>query len=176
MAKIGEHKRQKLIDDLEKTDDIDFKSGKLEVNVFINSSMEVEYSISDGEDLEDGGCLEFDTYAGAIDAVISELEDFSKLQKVIKQRFEMRTEIDKLTDDEKNLFNIMVNEYGVVVSAAVAEEILKESRSTLYRKRKNGGGPNFIQDADGSNIKYPLHEIVRYICNTSTGYAERKKK
>jgi len=78
----------------------------------------------------------------------------------------MNTKIKKLTDEEQSLYSLLIDKYGVLVSATKVEELLKESKTTLYRKRKNGIGPKFLQDKSSSTIKYPLHEIVRYLCNT----------
>ncbi len=77
----------------------------------------------------------------------------------------MNQKIRPLTDEEQTLFNILIDRCGLLVNASDAEELLNESKATLYRKRKTGLGPKFLQDTKNSTIRYPLHEIVHYICS-----------
>jgi predicted DNA-binding transcriptional regulator AlpA len=77
----------------------------------------------------------------------------------------MNHQIDTMTDKEKSLFSMLVEKYGLLVDASDAEKLLNESRATLYRKRKQGLGPKFLQDGQNSSIRYPLHEIIHYLCN-----------
>lgn len=71
-----------------------------------------------------------------------------------------------LTGEEQKLFNLLEEKYGVLPNAAQTAEIVKKSKATLYRERKAGTGIRYIQDSDHSMVRYPLHEIVRYLCNT----------
>ena len=81
----------------------------------------------------------------------------------------MKNELEKLTGEEQSLFDSLIDKYGLTLNIEDAQKVLNESRTTLYRKRKSGRGPKFIQDKSNHTVRYPLHEIVRYICNTKTG-------
>jgi len=72
-----------------------------------------------------------------------------------------------LSDEEQRLFNLLVDEYGVLPSATQTAEIIKKSKATLYRERKQGTGIKYIQDSTNATVRYPLHEIVRYLCKTN---------
>ncbi len=72
----------------------------------------------------------------------------------------------RLTDEETSIYNILLPDTGASLNVAKAVKVLGESRATLYRKRKQGTGPAFVQDIENGTIRYPLHEIVRYLCNT----------
>ena len=72
-----------------------------------------------------------------------------------------------LADEEQKLFNLLEDKYGVLPSAAQTAEIVKKSKATLYRERKNGTGIKYIQDSTNATVRYPLHEIVRYLCKTN---------
>lgn len=74
--------------------------------------------------------------------------------------------IQPLTDEEQRLFNLLVNKYGILPSVEQTSEILQKSKATLYRERKHGTGVKYIQDGKNSTVRYPLHEIVRYMCST----------
>ena len=79
----------------------------------------------------------------------------------------MKSKDLQLTEEEQKLFNLLVSEYGVLPSASETAKIIKKSKATLYRERKNGIGINYIQDSSNATVRYPLHEIVRYLCNTN---------
>ncbi len=74
---------------------------------------------------------------------------------------------NKMTEEEKSLFNALIVIYGLVLKVEDVQKVLNESKTTLYRKRKSGLGPKFIQDSANHTVQYPLHEIVRYICDTN---------
>ena len=74
--------------------------------------------------------------------------------------------IDSKKEKEQKLLEFLFNKYGAMVDVEVASSILKKSRATLYRDRKNGTGVNFIQDKDNGTIRYPIHEIASYIYET----------
>jgi len=78
----------------------------------------------------------------------------------------MKHEQRGLTDEEQKLFNLLENKYGVLPTLTQTAKILKKSKATLYRERKNGTGIKYIQDSANATVRYPLHEIVRYLCNT----------
>ncbi len=93
----------------------------------------------------------------------------------------MNQKIIPFTDEEQSLFNILIDRYGLLVNASGTGKLLNESKATLYRKRKTGMGPKFLQDTQNSTIRYPLHEIVHYICSEdnrkvdSGSYREQEK-
>lgn len=78
----------------------------------------------------------------------------------------MDNKFEKLTEEEKSLFDVLIEKYSLTLNVEDTQKVLNESRTTLYRKRKSGLGPKFIQDSTNHTVRYPLHEIVRYICNT----------
>ena len=79
----------------------------------------------------------------------------------------MNHKLEKLTEEERSLFDSLIDKYGLTLNIEDAQKALNESRTTLYRKRKSGFGPKYIQDSANHTVRYPLHEIVRYICNTN---------
>ncbi len=73
---------------------------------------------------------------------------------------------------EKDLFRLLSEEHGTSLDIETTSVVLNKSPSTLYRMRKDNIGPGYIKDeagADNSAIRYPLHEIVKYICNINNG-------
>lgn len=76
-------------------------------------------------------------------------------------------EEQSFTADEQKLFDMLKDQYGVLPNASQTAEIVKKSKATLYRERKAGIGIKYIQDGDNSMVKYPLHEIVHYLCKTN---------
>lgn len=77
-----------------------------------------------------------------------------------------------MTQQEKDLYELLYNKHGSSLDIDTTSKMIKKAPSTLYRMRKNGIGPGYIKDpigADNSAIRYPLHEIVHYICKTSKG-------
>jgi len=73
---------------------------------------------------------------------------------------------------QKELYELLCPKYGSSLSATQTGKILNHSSSTLYRMRQNGEGPKYIKNknkSDNSAIRYPLHEVVRYIYDTNNG-------
>jgi len=80
----------------------------------------------------------------------------------------MKKNDSAMTKQEKELYEILYSEHGSNLDIDTTSKIINKSPTTLYRMRKNGIGPGCIKDefgADNSAIRYPLHEVVRYICN-----------
>lgn len=79
----------------------------------------------------------------------------------------------QLTEEEQNLFNLLMPVYGVLPSASDTSKIINKSKATMYRERKNNTGIKYIQEAKNTTVRYPLHEIVRYLCDTGFNGRER---
>ena len=76
----------------------------------------------------------------------------------------------EMTAREKDLYTILFDKYGSNLDVSTTVKVLKKSPSTLYRMRQMGIGPGYIRDDTKSNnsaIRYPLHEIVHYLCKTN---------
>jgi D-Tyr-tRNAtyr deacylase len=75
-----------------------------------------------------------------------------------------------LTDEQKELFSLMLPVYGAVIKQGTTAEILNVSIPTLYRMREQGAGPSYKKmDSKSKNgaIVYPLQEIVRYLTESN---------
>ncbi len=74
-----------------------------------------------------------------------------------------------MTQKEKELYKLLLPQYGVNLDIESASQVMKKSPSTLYRMRIKKIGPGFIKEeenGDNSAVLYPLHEIIRYLCDT----------
>lgn len=75
-----------------------------------------------------------------------------------------------LTDEQKELYSLMLPVYGALVSQKNTAKILNVSIATLYRMRENGIGPSYKKlDSKSKNgtVVYPLQEIVRYLTESN---------
>jgi len=75
-----------------------------------------------------------------------------------------------LTDEQKELFSLMLPTYGATIKQSKAKEILNVSIATLYRMREQGIGPAYKKlDSKSKNgtVVYPLQEIVRYLTESN---------
>ena len=75
-----------------------------------------------------------------------------------------------LTDEQKELFSLMLPTYGATIKQSKATEILNVSIATLYRMREQGIGPAYKKlDSKSKNgtVVYPLQEIVRYLTESN---------
>jgi D-Tyr-tRNAtyr deacylase len=75
-----------------------------------------------------------------------------------------------LTDEQKELYSLMLPIYGAVIKQNKAKEILNVSLATLYRMREQGIGPSYKKSASESKngtVVYPLQEIVRYLTESN---------
>jgi len=75
-----------------------------------------------------------------------------------------------LTDEQKELYSLMLPVYGALVSQKNTAKILNVSIATLYRMRENGVGASYKKlDSNSKNgtVVYPLHEIVRYLTQSN---------
>jgi phosphoribosyl-dephospho-CoA transferase len=76
-----------------------------------------------------------------------------------------------LTDEQKELFSLMLPVYGAIVKQNKTAEILNVSLATLYRMREQGIGAGYKKlDSKSKNgtVVYPLQEIVRYMTDGNT--------
>jgi len=71
-----------------------------------------------------------------------------------------------LTDEQKELYSLMLATYGAILSQKDTALVIKKSIPTLYRMREQGIGPSYKKmDSKSKNgtIVYPLQEVVRYL-------------
>ncbi|MFW2557259.1 hypothetical protein [Aliarcobacter butzleri] len=75
-----------------------------------------------------------------------------------------------LTDEQRELYSLMLPVYGALVSQKTTAKILNVSIATLYRMRESGVGSSYKKlDSNSKNgtVVYPLHEIVRYLTESN---------
>ena len=75
-----------------------------------------------------------------------------------------------LTDEQKELYSLMLPIYGAMVTQKNTAKILSVSIATLYRMRENGIGASYKKlDSNSKNgtVVYPLQEIVRYLSESN---------
>lgn len=75
-----------------------------------------------------------------------------------------------LTDEQKELYSLMLSTYGAVVKQNKVTKILNVSLATLYRMRDQGIGPSYKKlDSKSKNgtVVYPLQEIVKYLTESN---------
>ena len=75
-----------------------------------------------------------------------------------------------LTDEQKELFSLLVKDYGAMVSQKNTAKVLNVSIATLYRMREQGIGAGYKKlDSKSKNgtVVYPLQEIVRYLTESN---------
>ena len=75
-----------------------------------------------------------------------------------------------LTDEQKELYSLMLPIYGAMVKQNNTAKILNTSIATLYRMREQGIGASYKKlDSLSKNwtVVYPLQEIVRYLTESN---------
>lgn len=75
-----------------------------------------------------------------------------------------------LTEEQKELYSLMLSVYGAVVKQNKVTKILNVSLATLYRMRDQGIGPSYKKlDSKSKNgtVVYPLQEIVKYLTESN---------
>ena len=75
-----------------------------------------------------------------------------------------------LTDEQKELFSLMLPTCGATVKQNKVAEILNVSPITLYRMREQGVGPAYKKlesRSKNGTVVYPLQEIVRYLTESN---------
>jgi hypothetical protein len=75
-----------------------------------------------------------------------------------------------LTEEQKELYSLMLSTYGAVVKQNKVTKILNVSLATLYRMRDQGIGPSYKKlDSKSKNgtVIYPLQEIVKYLTESN---------
>ena len=75
-----------------------------------------------------------------------------------------------LTEEQKELYSLMLSTYGAVVKQNRVTKILNVSLATLYRMRDQGIGPSYKKlDSKSKNgtVVYPLQEIVKYLTESN---------
>ena len=71
-----------------------------------------------------------------------------------------------LTDEQRELYNLLLKDYGAMVSQDNTSKLVGKSIATLYRERVEGVGIAYKQGITrGKNkaVHYPLQEIVKYL-------------
>ena len=71
-----------------------------------------------------------------------------------------------LTDEQRELYSLMLPVYGALVSQKNTAKKLNVSIATLYRMREQGIGPSYKKmDSKSKNgtVVYPLQEIAKYL-------------
>ena len=76
-----------------------------------------------------------------------------------------------LTDEQREIYSLMLPQYGAVLNQKETAHVIKKSLATLYRMREQGIGPSY-KKCDNSKSKngtvvYPLQEIVRYLTESN---------
>ncbi len=75
-----------------------------------------------------------------------------------------------LTDEQRELYSLMLPIYGAIVKQNATAKILNVSIPTLYRMREQGVGVSYKKmDSKSKNglVVYPLQEIVRYLTESN---------
>ena len=75
----------------------------------------------------------------------------------------------KLTDEQKELYSLMLPVYGASVTQKTYCKILNTSLATAYRMRGQGIGASYkkLDSAKNGTVTYPLHEIVKYLSESN---------
>jgi len=75
----------------------------------------------------------------------------------------------KLTDEQKELYSLMLPIYGAILNQGQTAKLTNKSTMTLARMRAKGIGIPFIKEdgkseqGNGARIFYPLQEVVKYL-------------
>lgn len=72
----------------------------------------------------------------------------------------------QLSNEQKELYALLVKDYGAMVSQTNTAKLLGVSIATLYRMRDKGYGVSYKKlDSKSKNgtVVYPLQEIVKYL-------------
>ena len=75
-----------------------------------------------------------------------------------------------LTEEQKELYSLMLPVYGASVTQKTYCKILNISLATAYRMREQGIGASYKKlDSNSKNgtVVYPLQEIVRYLTESN---------
>lgn len=75
-----------------------------------------------------------------------------------------------LTDEQRELYSLMLPLYGALVSQKNTAKIFNVSIATLYRMREQGVGAGYKKlDSKSKNgtVVYPLQEIVKYLTESN---------
>lgn len=76
----------------------------------------------------------------------------------------------KLSNEQKELYSLMLPVYGAVLKQNETAKLLNVSLATLYRMREQGIGASYKKlDSKSKNgtVIYPLHEIVKYLTQSN---------
>jgi len=75
-----------------------------------------------------------------------------------------------LTDEQREIYSLMLPQYGAVLNQKETAQVIKKSIPTLYRMREQGIGPSYKKCESNSKngaVVYPLQEIVRYLTESN---------
>jgi hypothetical protein len=75
-----------------------------------------------------------------------------------------------LTDEQKELYSLMLPLYGALVSQKNTAKILNVSIATLGRMRNQGIGASYKKlnsNSKNGTVVYPLQEIIKYVSQSN---------
>ena len=75
-----------------------------------------------------------------------------------------------LTDEQKELYRLLVKDYGAMVNQNNLAKLRGVSIATLYRERNQGIGISYKKlDSKSKNgsVVYPLHEIIKFLTESN---------
>ena len=75
-----------------------------------------------------------------------------------------------LTDEQKELYSLMLPVYGALVSQKNTAKLRNTSIATLYRERDLGIGISYKKlnsKSKNGTVVYPLQEIVKYLTQSN---------
>jgi len=75
-----------------------------------------------------------------------------------------------LTDEQREIYSLMLPQYGAVLNQKETAQVIKKSLATLYRMREQGIGPSYKKlesKSKNGTVVYPLQEIVRYLTESN---------
>ena len=74
------------------------------------------------------------------------------------------------TDEQKELYSLMLPLYGAELKQTVTAKVLNKSLATLHRMREQGIGVAYKKlnsKSKNGTVVYPLQEIVRYLTESN---------
>lgn len=75
-----------------------------------------------------------------------------------------------LTDEQKELYCLLLKDYGAMVTQQNTAKLRNVSVATLFREREQGIGISYKKlesKSKNGTIVYPLQEIVRYLTQSN---------
>ncbi len=107
---------------------------------------------------------------------VATISDFKSLTFLLEFAFSLFSYKGKkmskklLTDEQKELYSLMLPVYGAVLNQKETAQAIKKSSATLYRMREQSIGPSYKKcesESKNGTLVYPLQEIVRYLTESN---------